>query len=415
MAHKHYNSRREFFEDRLREMKLEISNTSKDEILNIDKSAYLDYLVDKYSLEPLVIHRDKEEIAEPIAIRQEFENHNPLYGRYGYKRTFEGYKIQVSYPFDGDSILFFVQPNSWTVGGASATLKVEEYTKRLILEFDCWDMDADKFNRDKVSAFNNQVNHYLSINPEIEDFNSRLRSQAEIAFEKLKNTYLSENTFFKAINVKPSSSTSPKRIVPTVEKRKVPKPQIKERAFEVYPSMADEMYQDILKTMYQCGQSMERKPSLYIGKDEEALRDVFVCQLETRYDSVTATGETFNLGGKTDICLKHAETGTNLFIAECKFWHGTKAFHDAINQLFDRYLTVRDTKVALVFFVAGNDFTGTLETIKTEAQKHKYFLHSGNVHAQSSFSYIYNFPSDENKTVKLEIMAFHFPKATIIK
>ena len=64
---------------------------------------------------------------------------------------------------------------------------------------------------------------------------------------------------------------------------------------------------------------MERKPSLYEGKDEEGLRDVFVAMLETRFEGITATGETFNHCGKTDILLKYAEDGTNLFIAECKF------------------------------------------------------------------------------------------------
>lgn len=112
--------------------------------------------------------------------------------------------------------------------------------------------------------------------------------------------------------------------------------------------MANKMYDDVLTIIYQVGKSWEKKPSVYQGKDEESLRDLLLTFLETRYEGTTATGETFNKNGKTDILLKYVD-GTNLFIGECKFWHGASEFSKAINQLFDRYLTWRDSKVALIF------------------------------------------------------------------
>lgn len=199
--------------------------------------------------------------------------------------------------------------------------------------------------------------------------------------------------------------------VPTVQKKHFPQPRPTERKYETYPSMADEMYVDILKTLYSAGQAMERKPSTYINKGEEALRDLFIFRLEDRYVSATVTGETFNYGGKTDICLKDSSTNANLFIAECKIWHGAKAFHEAIDQLFDRYLTIRDSKVALVFFVVGNEFNSVLSTIKQEAAKHKYFVSFKGEREKSSFSYTFHLPTDTEQRIYLEIMAFHFPKA----
>jgi hypothetical protein len=90
--------------------------------------------------------------------------------------------------------------------------------------------------------------------------------------------------------------------------------------------MAKGMYEDILTIIYNFGKSMERKPSTYSKKNEEDLRDQFLLLLETRYDSTTASGETFNKEGKTDIILKYAPDGSNLFVAECKFWHGSSEF-----------------------------------------------------------------------------------------
>ena len=221
---------------------------------------------------------------------------------------------------------------------------------------------------------------------------------------------MAENKFFHAINVQPCVDTPIKITVPTIQKKRTPKPNVGSRKYETYPSMSNEMYEDIIAEIYKCGQSIERKPLLYIGKDEESLRDMFLLRLECRYDNVTATGETFNYGGKTDICLKDATSGANLFIAECKFWHGAKAMHNAIDQLFERYLTVRDTKVALIFFVKGDNFTSVIDSIKKELPTHKLFVRNSGERAESSFSYIFHLPTDDAKPIYLEVMIFHLPK-----
>ncbi|MCH9023599.1 MAG: hypothetical protein IID32_12685, partial [Planctomycetes bacterium] len=46
----------------------------------------------------------------------------------------------------------------------------------------------------------------------------------------------------------------------------------------------------------------------------------------------------------------------NVFIAECKFWHGPKGFSDAIDQMLG-YLTWRDSKCALLIFNRTKDST----------------------------------------------------------
>ena len=133
--------------------------------------------------------------------------------------------------------------------------------------------------------------------------------------------------------------------------------------------MSSEMYNDVLKVIYDSGKNMEKKPALYIGKDEEGLRDQFLFVLETRYEGTTATGETFNRSGKTDIILKYAKDASNLFVAECKFWHGASEFLAAISQLFDRYLTWRDSKAALLMFVKNKDFSNLLATIQEGSKR----------------------------------------------
>ena len=56
---------------------------------------------------------------------------------------------------------------------------------------------------------------------------------------------------------------------------------------------------------------------------------------------------------KPDVILIREEN-KNVFIAECKFWHGQKAFGDAVDQMLG-YLTWRDSKCALLIFNKTKD------------------------------------------------------------
>lgn len=412
---KTYDSRSEFFEDRIRQMVQEIAKLPKNDVLNINEDEYIDYLENEYSLIPINVNRDQAEVVSPRKISKEVRCNPYTHAIYGYGENdtivYEGYEIKVTYPFEGDSILFFVRPNTFTIGGAvPKDIDINDRLGKIIVTIECWDKDPNRFNSDKESIFNTKIAPLLSINPEVEKFNKQLRSKIISAFQKRKEECLSENAFFRAINVNPTDV--PYKVpMPTVRKKHIPHPQVKHQEYKPYPSMDDKMYVDILETLYRAGQAMERKPSTYMNKREEDLRDLFIFRLEDRYDSATVTGETFNFGGKTDICLKDSATNANLFIAECKIWHGAKAFSEAIDQLFDRYLTVRDSKVALMFFVAGNEFNSVLSTIKQEAPKHKYFVSFKGEREKSSFSFIFRLPTDSEQKVYLEIMAFHFPKA----
>ncbi len=187
------------------------------------------------------------------------------------------------------------------------------------------------------------------------------------SFDSLKAKYLEENKFFEAINVKVNKDTEFIFTTPTIKKKIIPQPTISsKKELSSIQTMSKEIYDDVLKVIYVSGKNMEKKPTLYQNKDEEGLRDLFLFLLETRYEGTTATGETFNRSDKTDSLLKYAKDGTNLFVAECKFWHGASEFHKAISQLFDRYLTWRDSKVALILFVTNKEFTKTIEIIKSE-------------------------------------------------
>jgi len=169
----------------------------------------------------------------------------------------------------------------------------------------------------------------------------------------------------------------------------------------------NEIYKDILRIFREYGRDLETKPRVFIGQTEEGLRDHFLTNLTGRYAKTTATGETFNKSGKTDILLKD-HFGNNLFIAECKRWSGASEFQTAINQLFDNYISWRDTNLALLFFVSNKDFSNVLSQVEDEARKHPYFIQFTGRNNETNFSFIFRQKDDVQKQVLLEIMLFHF-------
>jgi hypothetical protein len=170
-----------------------------------------------------------------------------------------------------------------------------------------------------------------------------------------------------------------------------------------------ELYQDVLKILSDYGRDLETKPNIYRGLSEESLRDHFLTMLTGRYEKTTATGETFNKGGKTDILLKD-HRGYNLFLAECKWWTGGEGLQSTINQLFGRYLSWRDTQVALIFFVENKGFSGVLDQVEKEAARHSYFNSFLKKTGRSNFSFLFRQQDDERNEIRLEIMLFHFPQ-----
>jgi hypothetical protein len=268
--------------------------------------------------------------------------------------------------------------------------------------------DADEFKYKKDQAFRQSFANLANINNNVNEWNQALPQVVNAVFDARKKHFAAENDFFAAINVAPDPRTSGIFTAPTIKRRVIPRPDVSPQTqFSSVPTMADEMYEDVLNVLSQAGRAMERKPSLYRGNEEEDLRDQFLLFLETRYTATTGTGETFNKAGKTDILLKF-EDGTNLFVAECKWWKGEAEFHAAIKQLFDRYLTWRDSKAALLLFVKNKGFSAVVEKVRSEATKNTYFVRRAADRTETSLAFDFHLPNDDQRIVHFAILLFAF-------
>jgi hypothetical protein len=378
-------------------LRQEIQNLAKDYILGVDEDSYKAHLVDRFTLDPLEILVDSERVTPRTEMRR-FEDD---FGRTGQR---EVYVLVVSYNFQGSASLFQVKSNPWSM--TSHAISVDGDT--VSFEFLMSRKDPDEFKKRKNTAFNESFANVGNINKNATEWNAALPPLVGSLFDFRKKHFSAENDFFTAINIAPDPGTSAIFTAPTIRRRVIPQPKVSEKTqFSRVPTMSDEMYEDVLTVLSQAGHGMERKPSLYRDKEEEDLRDQFLLFLETRYTATTGTGETFNKSGKTDILLKYQD-GSNLFVAECKWWSGEADFHAAIEQLFARYLTWRDSKAALLLFVNNKSFSAVIEKVRNEAEKNAYFVRRIPDRGETSLSFDFHLPDDEARIVKLAILLFAF-------
>lgn len=176
---------------------------------------------------------------------------------------------------------------------------------------------------------------------------------------------------------------------------------------EKFSSISNKAYEEIIYEIDVFGRNLEKFKNLYSKFDEEGFRDFFLPHLNSISKSYTATGETFNKIGKTDILIQDNE-GTNIFIAECKIWHGEKELLNAVNQLLERYVTWRDERTALIIFNKNNkDFSKLLMMAKNTIKKHPNFDSVIQETKQTSFSYIFKHTEDLEKKIYLELVIFN--------
>jgi hypothetical protein len=385
-------------------IKNEIEKMGKDYILGVDENEFKTFIASKYTIEPLIVDFQSETIEEPTVSKEWIENYSHR-GRY----QSDVYEFKIVYNFSGSSVVFKIRPDRYKM--TTADLFINELQNIVYFKLKLYQKDPALFKRDKEDYIRRAFANLANANAVVIAWNQGVAGIVDTHFQFQKNKYQKENDFYSAINVKVNKDTSNVFPTPTVKKKIIPQlPISKKKEIASEPWISKEIYDDILKVIYDSGKNMEKKPALYQGKDEEGLRDQFLFVLETRYEGTTATGETFNRSGKTDIILKYAQDSSNLFVSECKIWHGASEFLKAISQLFDRYLTWRDSKVALIILVKNKEFTSVLNVIETEIRNHPYFVKEQGKRGETSFSYLFHLPQDKDKSVYLEVMAFHYDK-----
>jgi hypothetical protein len=179
--------------------------------------------------------------------------------------------------------------------------------------------------------------------------------------------------------------------------------------FKPEPVLDEANYKHILSVIDNMTMVMERSPTAFAEMGEEAIRQHYLVQLNGHFEG-TATGETFNYQGKTDILIR--ADGRNIFIAECKFWRGEKQFIETLDQVLS-YLSWRDTKAAIILFNRNKDFSQVLAKIKDVTNAHPHKKRGPTVESETRLRYVFGNPGDHSREIILTILAFDVPSSII--
>lgn len=186
-------------------------------------------------------------------------------------------------------------------------------------------------------------------------------------------------------------------------------------------SLADSVYEQMIKTITAFTHALERRPTSALRllpetqtqADEETLRDWLMFILGSNYEApdggeLFIGGEVENGKGKTDILVRHE--GRNAFIGECKFWHGPKRFNEAIEQLLG-YTTWRDTKAAIIFFITNQNATAAIDSAGACLAAHsacREVLNSPD--PKERRDYRFSSPIDEQRIISVALLPVVLPK-----
>ena len=383
-----------------------IGSETDDYILNVNETDYVTFKVSQAEVEEIAIHDEKvyASSSEQMIPAEYFSRLFNVSPGNSYKKDV----IKFHVPFSGNKDLLSCIPSSRILWSVGVEINEDEFCFEIINFSD----DVDSIVREKDSNISSILKQCINVNSQVTQYNSSLEAQVHSAFKARKERILAKTGVLASLGVpiKKSASTPETFAIATTKKRKqvkISKPSVNEVGYKPEPSLDNSVYQDILQIVHDTGKEFERLPSVYVGKEEEHLRDHMLMMLEPNFEG-SATGETFNKSGKTDILLRH--DGTNVFIGECKFWKGQKSFLSTISQLLG-YLTWRDSKAAVIMFVPNKEFSTVLETAKSSVSSHKNFLRIVDESDETWFNCEFHLDDDRNRIIKVAIMLYHTPKA----
>ncbi|MDP3759702.1 MAG: hypothetical protein Q8R01_04195 [Ramlibacter sp.] len=385
-------------------MRREVEGLEANRLLNTAPEDLKHYLVEAHGVAPIQLlkdqwYADSEEVQVDVRRDQ---------GRWIDDRSrpvlIAGERVEVRVPFQGEPELFYARANTFNMNPPRAIIEKNE----LVLRYDT-PADQARDIRALVDRAIADIEQHLDWQRGMIDaHNAALPSAAEDAIQQRRTRLLAQSQRASALGIpiRRRENAPNTYALPTV--RRIAKPALPPATsarFEPEPVWAIEQYEQALKIMQDMALVMERSPAAFRSMDEEALRQHFLVQLNGQFEG-RATGETFNMTGKTDILLREGDR--NVFIAECKFWRGPKAFGAAIDQLLS-YSTWRDGKAAILVFNRGTETSTVMSGISSTASAHANFKRVLNWSHESGFRYVFHANGDANREITATVLVFHVP------
>ena len=190
--------------------------------------------------------------------------------------------------------------------------------------------------------------------------------------------------------------------VPVPQRRPPPRPR-RQRTYGTFkpePAISDEDFTSIVTDIGSVLAGFERFAITHERASEEQLRDQIVVFLNAIYGGGSA--ESFSKRGKTDIYLPWESSA--VFLAECKWWAGERAFRDkCLPQLLDRYIVWRDTHTAVVLFIKNKDVSAVISKAVESIREHPRYVNDAS-QVDGFRTFILHQDGDEERQLRLALL-----------
>lgn len=280
----------------------EVRALDPNRLLNTSPDDLARFFVEKYHMEPPALCRDQWSVES----KEETETRED----YGHRFTATVQRLYVHIPFVGDRDLFMSRASTFTMSPPRGVVGAQTLT----LAF----TPGQQGGPEAVRALNDreidEVERHLAwIRNDLEAYNGSLGAIADQAIRRRREQVLHQQGLVAGLGIplRERAGAPETYVVPAVRRKALPTlPAASTAPFKPEPVLAMEHYDHILDVIQNMTTVMERSPATFARMDEESLRDHYLVQLNGHYQG-TATGETFNNLGKTDILIR--EQDRNIF------------------------------------------------------------------------------------------------------
>lgn len=349
-------------------IKQEVDQYSNQEILANDFEILIENIFEKYYICPVKIF--DEEFAKRSLVQGKIKKHVDPFFRDVYGNDYvsvDGIIMKFFFPYEGESDLFRCKASTFSLSGYPDAEINNGYVV-IEYEYELNEVDTDEKKDEAIKRLNHAIESIRTginyANTDVMSFNGEIKALTLQCLQEKKKkveSFYSVASMFEVPVVKTDYAINH---VP-LKRRTLPIMHTYDKQ-DIY-CITDSIYADILSSIKHTGSTYERTPASYKSMHEEDLRNTLLASLNASYCG-QATGEAFRNHGKTDICIEYNNRAA--FVAECKMWTGQKAVASALLQL-DSYLTWRDCKTALIYFVRRKDFFSVLETAETAIRENE--------------------------------------------
>jgi hypothetical protein len=398
----HDASLSEVLREHLSKLIKEIASLDTGYVLKASPAELEEHFYQKGFLEPLVLQAGQVHVESHTGVDVDVSRDFSRAVFPGERAFVRGTRLTIAIPYEGDKQLWRFQPSSFSFSGYP-DIEVLEDQVRFYVTFPDDAADTDRIRGQIQSDVGRLSEAAGTVKRDVEAFNASLGAQVRAAVEARRGTAFKSANVLAGLGIPITRAAGPPAYSFPAKRKKPPSlPRVETQSYQPEPVLSDAEYDHILGILRSMSLVIERNPQSFAGLGEDDIRTHFLLHLNGHYEG-TATGETFNASGKTDILIRHGDR--NVFIAECKVWRGSKQFDAAITQLLS-YLSWRDSKCALLIFNRNRDSSTVSERMDQVMAQRSEWRKSLGPDSRGDQRYVFVKESDPGREIAITTMLF---------